>query len=108
MVDTINIFSFNARGLGNKIKRIAIFEWLHSKRGDIFFIQESHSSPESEIAWREQWGGKIFFSQGESNCRGVAILIAPDTVVKIHLISHDDYGRYLLLDCTFNEKSMFC
>ena len=38
MVDTINIFSFNARGLGNKIKRIPIFEWLNSKKGDIFFI----------------------------------------------------------------------
>ena len=38
MVDTINVFSFNDRGLGNKIKRIAIFEWLNSKRGVIFFI----------------------------------------------------------------------
>ena len=52
-----------------------------------------------------QWGGKIFFSHGESNFRRVAILIAPDTVVKIHSISHGEYGRYLLLDCTFNEKN---
>ena len=75
------------------------FEWLNSKRGD-FFIQDSHSSPESEIVWQEQWGGKIFFSHGESNSRGVAVLIAPDTDIKIHSISHDQYGRYLLLDCT--------
>ena len=81
MVDTINIFSFNARGLGNKIKRNAIFEWLHSKRG-IFFIQESHSSPESEIVWQEQWDGKIFFSNGELNSYGAVVLIAPDTYIR--------------------------
>ena len=46
-------------------------------------------------------GGKIFFS---SNSRGVAVLIGPDTDIKIQSISHDQYGRYLLLDCTLNER----
>ena len=34
-------------------------------------------------------GGKIFFSHGESNSHGVAVLIAPDTDIKIHSISHN-------------------
>ena len=99
----ITIFCFNARGLGNKIKRIAIFEWLKSKKGDIFFIQETHSSHEFETAWKEQWGGEIFFSHGKSNSRGVAILIAPETDVIINSIVHDEEGRCLVLECNLNE-----
>ena len=32
------------------------------QEGEIFLIQETHSSHEYETAWGEQWGGEIFFS----------------------------------------------
>ena len=105
MKETIKIFSFNARGLGNKIKRITIFEWLKSKKGDILFLQETHSSHEYEAAWREQWGGEIFFSHGKSNSRGVAILIAPEIDLKINSVIHDEDGRFLILECDINKNN---
>ena len=41
MEDTLNIYSFNCRGLGNNIKRASIFEWLKHLKGDIYFLQRN-------------------------------------------------------------------
>ena len=41
----------------------------------IFLLQETHSTRESVALWEREWGGKIIFSHGESNIRGVALLI---------------------------------
>ena len=41
--DSFNIYSLNARGLGDKKKRQAVFTWLNEKEPGIFLIQESHS-----------------------------------------------------------------
>ena len=60
MVDTINIFSFNARGLGNKIKRIAIFEWLNSKRGDIFSYKKTILPQNQRLSGKSSGGQNIF------------------------------------------------
>ena len=46
--DSFNIYSLNARGLGDKKKRQAVFTWLNEKKPRIFLMQESHSSPEKE------------------------------------------------------------
>ena len=71
----------------------------------IFFSFKKAILPQNQrLSGKSSGGGKIFFSHGETNSRGVAVLIAPDTDLKIHSISHDQYGRYLLLDCTLNER----
>ena len=49
--DSFNVYSLNARGLGDKKKRQAVFTWLNEKEPAIFLIQESHSSPEKEDEW---------------------------------------------------------
>ena len=72
--DKLTIYSFNCRGLGNRVKRASIFEWLMHSKGDIYFLQETHSSFNTESSWQQQWGGNLIFSHGESNSRGVAIL----------------------------------
>ena len=73
-----DLFSFNARGLGGKIKRNAIFNHLKRKssRG-IFLLQETHSCPDFESAWKKEWGGDIYFSHSTRDSCGTAILLSP-------------------------------
>ena len=66
MVDTINIFSFNARGLGNKIKIITIFEWLNSKRGDNFFSYKKVILPQNQRLSGKSSGVAKYFSPMEN------------------------------------------
>ena len=47
-LESLNIFSLNARGLGDKKKRQAVFTWLNAKGPGVFLIQESHSHYEKE------------------------------------------------------------
>ena len=38
----IKISSFNANGLGNKNKRLAVAKWLKENSSGIVFLQETH------------------------------------------------------------------
>ena len=66
--------SFNVRGLSGETKRIAIFKWLKTSKGNIHFLQETHSTTKCVKSWEREWDGEIIFSHGASNSRGVAIL----------------------------------
>ena len=101
----VSIYSFNARGLANKDKRVATFSWLQTKRSGIFYIQETHSTEQVEKIWRQEWDGPIFFQHGKSNSRGVAILVTKNIDFEVNSIDRDDYGRFLLIDCSiFGSK----
>ena len=56
--------------------------------------------------WEREWGGKIIFSHGESNSRCVAILIQNNIDIDIIDTKCDEYGRYILINCKVNEKSL--
>ena len=98
MNDTLKIFSLNARGLGDKKKLCTILLWLKAKGSGIFLLQECHSTIALELNWNQYWEGDIF-SYGESNARGVAILVSKQLPVAMSDIARDDTGRFLLLDC---------
>ena len=100
----INFFSLNTRGLGATAKRMAIFLWLKAKGAGIYFLQETHSACSTESKWKNEWDGKIFFSHGEANARGVAILVSKHLQFDIHSEIKDSSGRFLLLDCTVCDK----
>ena len=97
--DTLNIFSLNARGLGDKKKRRAVFTWLNEKGPGIFLIQETHSYPEKESEWRSMWDGAVQFSHGTSNSRGLAVLISNGLDINITNTETDSDGRILILTC---------
>ena len=78
MSESLNIYSLNCRGLRDKYKRQAVFLWLKSRGSGIYFLQETHSNSACEQEWNSEWDGKIVYSHGLSNCRGVAFLISSD------------------------------
>ena len=47
--------------------------------------------------WQSEWGGKAFFAHGESNSRGVAILIGKRFVGTDLQAFPDEAGRFLHL-----------
>ena len=96
------IVSNNVRGLGNKEKRKAIFEYFRD-RADIVCLQETHCTVETQEEWTQQWGGFGYFSNGEPNARGVCTLIKKGQNIKVLKTIKDEMGRYLALELKMEE-----
>ena len=54
--------------------------------------------------WEAEWGGKVFFSHGSSNSKGVMILVNPKLELKVEKCITDKNGRYILLDLIVDES----
>lgn len=71
---SISVFSINARGLRNVLKRKSLFLFCKGKGVDFYFVQETHACEEDENFWRSQWGNDIWFSHCTTKSAGVAML----------------------------------
>ena len=100
---SININSFNVRGIGGENKRLAIFSWLKRNRQGIHFLQETHSTELNAKRWSREWGGITKFCHGEPNSRGVAILIDQNIDINILETISDNTGRLLVIRCVLND-----
>ena len=62
----VKLFSLNVNGLGDTIKRQAVFDKLRKKGPGIFLLQETHSTIQTEEKWKTQWGSNnITFCHGK-------------------------------------------
>lgn len=105
----MNFATCNVNGWGFFKKRRQMFHYFHEKELGIIFVQESHSTRNSHKLWKSQWGGRIYYSDGNSNACGVCILISKNTPCKVHRELKDEDGRVLLLDVTMgNQKFTLC
>ena len=111
----LKIGCYNVNGLGNKNKRELVLSWLTKKQEDIFFIQESHSTPTGEKDWKNCWGGDIIFNHGQSNSTGIAILFKRSSSCNINIVStiHIIPGRATLVDVesggiVFGLANVYC
>ena len=59
MSSSMKIVSLNARGLANKNKRQQVLRWLASKNSKVIFLQETHSTIDTELFWRSEWSGNL-------------------------------------------------
>ena len=107
-MDAINFITYNVNGMQNKGKRNKVFNFIKNKlHSGICFFQEFHSTPECEKVWKNEWGGKIFYSHGTSNSTGVAIGFSENLNINIneHKISRDELGRVLIIEATYDDKN---
>ena len=84
---SLKVITCNVRGISDKIKRKQVFLFCKSKKADVVFIQESHATKKCEKFWTAEWGGKAYYSNGESNARGVIMLLSKElskNVIKRH------------------------
>ena len=59
----------------------------------------------NEDIWINEWGGKILFAHGESNARGVAILMKKNLKADVTQICADPAGRKISCNL-FHEEVM--
>ena len=67
-------------------------------------MQETHSSPESENIWINEWGGEIIYSHGSRNSRGVAVLLKTNLNVDFKKIKASNDGRFVFLDILIDDS----
>ena len=73
---------------------------------DVVFMQETHSTKPTERMWSAEFGSKIWFSHGETNSAGVAILFSKKTDVTVHNTLSDGKGRYLMLYTSWQKQKV--
>ena len=100
---TYDITSLNVRGLRDQSKRRSIFSYLKDQKSKLYFLQETYSEVNDEIIWRNEWGGKIFFSHGTKHSKGVCILVNPLVQDKIDYSFSDKSGRIVLITIVINS-----
>lgn len=100
------ILSVNCQGLGSREKRLDVFSYLKDKNCNIYCLQDTHFTKQSEKFIRAQWGNDCLFSFGTSNSRGVAILFSKNTDYKIHSHTACPNGNYIIADITLENKRL--
>ena len=97
------VLSVNVRGAADEVKRKALFK-QHRFNSNILIMQETHSNTECEKIWEAEWGGKIIFSHGTNQSRGIAAFIDKATYAKVENIFTGDDGRTLIFDLKENGR----
>ena len=93
--------------MANETKRKKVYDYFRDI-ADILIIQETHSQESDYKVWKNQWGGEIILSHGESNSRGIAIFIKISTKIIASNIEKSDDGRYIILDIEENGVQTSC
>lgn len=91
----VKMLSCNAQGLCNNNKRREFFYYFHERNLDIVFVQETHCSRAAQGRWKMEWGGPIYFSNGTTASRGVAVLFDRKFQYQLINVKHDDNGRWI-------------
>ena len=94
---TVKILSLNVRGIGDPVKRRAIFNYYRA-RADILCLQETHSDQNCVDVWTAEWGGDAYFLHGSTNAHGVAILCKKFIPYRVIKQSTDLHGRLIVCD----------
>uniref|UniRef100_A0A3B3DY82 Reverse transcriptase domain-containing protein n=1 Tax=Oryzias melastigma TaxID=30732 RepID=A0A3B3DY82_ORYME len=69
----LSFISLNSRGLKDITKRKALFLFCKEQKAQVIFLQETHSSNNDMVFWKNQWGDTILFSHGSNRSAGTAI-----------------------------------
>ena len=100
---SLRVISSNVNGLAQNIKRKKYFTYLKENKIDIAFIQETHATKKAKKIWVNEFNGKIVFSNGESNAKGVAIIFGNNLDMKIISTTRDTEGRYLFVEIMYHQ-----
>ena len=92
--------------MADRIKRKRLFQFFCQKEADVILVQETHATNNNKRFWKNEWGGKSIFSNGDNNARGVAILFARYFNGNILKIFTDDIGRVVICEIEINDQTI--
>ena len=101
---SLTLGSVNCRGLSSdQVRRRDIFSKCRDNY-DITFLIDTHSSPELEKYWRNEWGYEARCSSFSTNSRGVAILFKNTFEFDIKEELYDLEGNFIMLDLIIQNQ----
>ena len=105
---SLELVSFNVRGLRDRKKRRTIFRHLHVRYPKhAVILQETHSSVDIESQWKTEWGGNVLFAHGEKTSRGVCFLIPKDFEGEVTWLRSEHAGRTLTVNINIQNIAMY-
>ena len=99
-MDNFTISTLNVNGIKNSTKRNSIFVDLSCSPTDLILLQDTHSSPDLETHFIDEWthGQSIFHSPPPTtSVGGVAIIVNAPNLYLSNIMS-DNEGRILAVD----------
>ena len=76
------------------------------KKFSIYFLQEVHSTTETEICWQSEWGYSTIFTNFSSSKAGVGILFNNNFYFQILKYFVDPEGRFIIADIKIQDKTL--
>ena len=104
MSNKIHICSLNCQGLAAKDKRQRVYLWMKNQQCNVMFMQESHFTENIQSDIQKEFKGQIIFNNGNSQSRGVAILIKDHLKAKIIDVYKDEDGRLIVANVEIEES----
>ena len=101
----LKIISLNVKGLRDRVKRRAIFNYCR-ERANIICLQETHTDEELEKTIALECRHQVFFSHGEPNLRGVGIILNTNEV-QVTKCERDDMGRRISCTISYQNKEIY-
>ena len=96
-MQNLKIYSHNARGLNQFMKRRKLFRNMRKHKADIVLLQEIYGIQKTNAMWESEWGmRKTIFANGSSNSRGVCVLFSKRVGNKVDEVIRDINGRYII------------
>ena len=82
----IRCVTFNANGLGDKLKIQKVMTWLKRYNPNIILLQETHCNDVRKGWYKNVWKGECIHSIGSSNSKGCSIFISSELDTKADII----------------------
>ena len=103
----INFISNNVKGFQSTNKRLKLIKYFKDKivSNGFLFVQETHSTVNDEIKWKDDFKGEVFYSHGKSNSCGVLICFIGSKRLFIRNKLSDNDGRILILDVDIDDEN---
>lgn len=98
----LKIGSWNVRGLGSPLKRMAVFSVLESCGVDLICLQETHLTKDTSQQLQLKKFQYQFHAFHSSFSRGVSIIVKAGVKFSCRQTSIDDLGRYIFLSCSID------
>lgn len=102
VVGPLKIGSWNIRGLGSSLKRLAVFSVLESSGVDLVCLQETHLTRDTSQQLQMKKFQYQFHAYHSSFSRGVSIFVKAGVKFSCRQTSIDDLGRYIFLLCSID------
>ena len=95
------------KGFQSTNKRLKLIKYFKDKivSNGFLFVQETHSTVNDEIKWKDDFKGEVFYSHGKSNSCGVLICFIGSKRLFIRNKLSDNDGRILILDVDFDDEN---